>query len=78
MALASGMPEDLRVHLEPMQIGVGTKHGAEAVVHAARQCLHRDRTETGKVLVTLDLENAFNRLDRIAPGLVPWTDFCYK
>jgi hypothetical protein len=52
-----------------------------------RQWLHRNSTETKKVLVTLDLENAFNSVDRwavmaavrrMAPTLAPWVDFCYR
>ena len=76
----------LRDHFEPVQIGVGSKSGAEALVHSVRQWLGRNHAEPGKVLVTVDIENAFNTVSRSAflqeirrvlPGLVPWSDFCY-
>ena len=85
--LAATIAEPIRAHLEPVQVGVGSKGGAEAIIHVARQWLHRNRSEVDKVLVTLDLENAFNSIDRsaflaaarqICPGIVPWVDFCYR
>ena len=86
-ALAKSVAEDARAYLEPLQVGVGTSGGCEAVVHVVRQWLHRNRNATDKVLVTVDLENAFNSVDRSAvlraarrvlPGIVPWSDFCYS
>ena len=86
-SLVGAAAEEARAVLEPLQVGVGTAGGAEATVHVARQWLHRNRAEADKVLVTLDLENAFNSVDRsavmaavrrVAPGLSPWVDFCYK
>ena len=85
--LAATIKAEVTDYLEPIQVGVGTRGGAEAVVHVARQWLHRNRESPQKVLLTLDLENAFNSIDRSAflaaarrliPGTVPWVDFCYK
>ena len=85
--LAQQVSEELREYLEPVQLGVGTKCGCEAVVHVVRQWLHRNRGATNKVLVTLDLQNAFNSIDRsvflqevrrVLPGLAPWVDYCYR
>ncbi len=33
--------EDFQAYFEPTQVGVGSKGGAEAAVHAVRQCLGR-------------------------------------
>ena len=57
------------------------------MIHTVRQWLFRNRNASNKVVVTLDLENASNSVDRsvflasirrIAPGLAPWVDFGYK
>ena len=86
-ALAKTAVAGFKTHFEPIQLGVGTSGGCEATVHTARQWLARNRDSKSKVLVTLDLENAFNCVDRsaflrearrMAPNLVPWLDYCYK
>ena len=78
--------DDARTRLEPVQVGVGTKAGAEAIVHAGRQWMQRHSTDTHRVLVKLDLSNAFNCVDRQAllnsvrttfPELATWADFSY-
>lgn len=83
-ALAAEAVEDLRNHLEPLQVGVGSKAGCEAIVHTVRQWLGRNRTNTHKVLASLDLSNAFNCVDRsaflqetrrVCPRLAPCMDF---
>ena len=86
-ALATEAADDLRSHLEPLQLGVGSKAGCEAIVHTVRQWLGRNKTDTRKVLASLDLSNAFNCVDRsaflqetrrVCPRLAPWVDFCYQ
>eukprot|EP00973_Karenia_brevis_P060508 8415618-Karenia_brevis.AAC.1 len=76
----------IRDSLEPLQVGVGTKGGAEAVVHVVRQSLGRRRGGRKHALGMLDLSNAFNCVDRsafrsavrrVAPGIAPWVDYCY-
>ena len=78
---------ELRPCLEPLQLGVGSKGGCEAVVHVARQWLQRHCADPSRVLATMDLSNAFNSVDRSAflsearrhcHELVPWLDYCYK
>ena len=85
-ALASTVAPAMRELFEPVQLGVGTPGGAEASVHVARQWMSRNAGDKDKVLVTIDVENAFNMIDRSAflsevrrtqPGLAPWVDFCY-
>ena len=48
--------------LAPSQLGVGTKGGAEAVVHAARRYL--DAMSEDRAFVKLDFTNAFNSIRR--------------
>ncbi len=85
--LASSVNDDLRDHLEPLQLGVGTKLACEAIVHVVRQWCARWADDTSRCLVKMDLSNAFNCVDRsavlaavrrVVPELAPWADFCYK
>ena len=55
-------------------------------MHVVRQWLARYRNDPNKILVTVDVENAFDSVDRSAflsevrrvmPGLTPWIDYCY-
>ena len=84
--LAASVIDDVRAYLELVQVGVGTKGGAEAVVHVVRQWLGRNLNDTDRVLGMLDFSNAFNCVDRsafreavrrVVPSLAPWVDFCY-
>ena len=65
-ALASMHSDEARIFLEPVQVGVGTKSGCEAIVHSVRQWMVRNKNSTDKVLVKVDLSNAFNCVDRSA------------
>ena len=64
------------------QLGYGTPRGAEAAVHATRQFLHDNSDSTGKVILKIDLKNAFHTVSRGKflsfvqeryPGLYPYT-----
>ena len=57
--LAKEASEDFKLYFEPTQVGVGSKGGAEAAVHAVRQYLGRHSGTGGEVIVLLDLKNAF-------------------
>ena len=52
--------------LRPIQLGVGTPLGCETAVHAVREYISADRTdsETPRVLVKIDVRNAFNTIRR--------------
>lgn len=50
-------------YLRPVQLGFGTKSGAEAVVHGARSFVTSELPRT-KVLFKIDYVNAFHSLDR--------------
>ena len=79
--LATEAAEDFRQYFEPLQLGVGSKGGCEAIVHTTRQWLARNQAGRRKVLATLDLSNAFNCVDRssfraearrVCTRIVPW------
>ena len=53
-----------RDHVFPNQLGVAVPAGAEVAVHTVRGWLDRHSRSSGKVLVKLDFENAFNRVSR--------------
>ena len=84
--LAKDASEDFQSFFEPSQVGVGSRGGAEAVVHTVRQYVARDKQKASVVIAALDLKNAFNCVDRsafravirrVAPRLAPWVDFQY-
>ena len=84
--LSKTTAEKIHNYLEPLQVGVGTKGGAEATIHVVRQWMGRNREDCDRVLAMMDLSNVFNCLDRsafrqairrVAPELAPWVDFCY-
>ena len=85
--LASEAKEELAEVFGATQMGVGRKMGCEAIVHAVRAWLARNSSHPDKCIVTLDLSNAFNAVDRPAvleavrrwhPSWAPWADFCYR
>jgi hypothetical protein len=55
--------EAARESLEPHQVGVGTRNGGIALYHSASAFL---AANPGKVLLNIDLANAFNRMSRVA------------
>ena len=85
--LLDSCSDDAKNRLEPPQVGVGTKGGAEAIVHVTRQWFSRHGCDVNRVVVKLDMENAFNTMDREAmlvairsafPHLAPWVDISYR
>jgi hypothetical protein len=77
-------------YLAPLQLGVGTEHGAEAQIHFWNEvirnpsmCEHIDRVE---LLVKLDSSNAFNSVRReffleavaeMFPSIFGWVQYTY-
>ena len=81
------MGSSVRSILEPTQVGVQTKAGCEAVTHTTRQWTQTVCDDPDRVLVLLDLSNAFNCVSRGAvlsavrrhfPWMTPWADTCYR
>ena len=48
----------------PLQVGVATRNGTEAVVHTARHWAQRHAGQAEQVLLKIDFSNAFNTVDR--------------
>ena len=80
--------EKFKEYLAPHQVGVGVRLGCEAAVHAVRKTISAFRnTVNNKVVLKLDLSNAFNNvrrdimLQRVKsefPNLYPfvWAAYC--
>ena len=71
--------------LSPLQLGVGVKGGLEAIIHTVKQALLEEDDED-KMLLQIDLINAFNVVDRQAafkeveehfPEILKWVLTCY-
>ena len=76
-----------RTILEPLQLGVKTSNGCEAIIHTTRQWFHQNRSDPPKTAISVDISNAFNTVHRSAvvqsvrthfPSLAPWVDCCYR
>ena len=76
----------LRQYFEPMQLGVGTPGGCEAIIHATRQWFDGHADDPDRAILLVDMENAFSCVDRsavragirrVAPELARWVDLCY-
>ncbi len=74
---------DVGSSLAPLQVGVGTRSGVDAAVHAVSSALAADPRH---VLLTVDMANAFNTVDRAAifaavqarmPSLLPVVHWAY-
>ena len=83
---ANDHAKDVIDTLEPLQVGVGSRGGCEAIVHCARQWMCRHRGDRERLLLKIDMENAFNCVDRAAmldavrstfPYLAPWVVSTY-
>ena len=81
------MGSSLHSILQPIQVDVQTKFGCESVVHTTRQWTHTFRDDPDRVLVLIDLSNAFYCVSRGAvlsavrthfPWLALWADACYR
>ncbi|MEL6449579.1 MAG: reverse transcriptase domain-containing protein [Pseudomonadota bacterium] len=74
---------DIGMALAPLQVGVGTSGGVEAVAHAVRNALD---TDPDHIALSLDIQNAFNSVCRKAvlqevrahaPSLLPVVQWAY-
>ena len=70
----------------PLQFGIATINGTEAVVHAVRKVTQHHGSNSEYGLLSVDLTNAFNLVSRNAflngvkhhfPSLLTWTSYCY-
>ena len=85
--LAQSVRQSAHSHLSPLQLGVGTSNGAEAIVHAVRSVLQSDSfPNSNKYVLQLDFSNAFNTISRDhmfasvrshLPSISSWLELCY-
>ena len=50
----------------PHHVGVACSHGTECTFHVVNQWVARNATTANRVLLNLDIANAFNTVDRAA------------
>ena len=79
--------EDCKIIFGPLQIGVATRGGAEASIHAVRKLSSEFESDPGKILLKVDFSNAFNVVDRTEmlvqvleklPKIYRWVEYCYS
>ena len=85
--LAHDLSPSAAAFLQPYQLGISTRNGCEAAVHALQAVLSDERVPLEeKWVVQIDLQNAFNTLDRTAtlettrarlPSLSPFAEWVY-
>jgi hypothetical protein len=59
-----GVQKKVTGHFGDLQLGVGVPNSAEAIVHGVNRFLGQKDYLDGKVLLKVDLTNAFNQIDR--------------
>ena len=81
--LAEAIAQDL---FGSLQVGVATKGGGEAVIHAVRKLAKKYGDDPDRIMLKVDLSNAFNMVDRTEmlkqvkkkiPFLYDWVEYCY-
>ena len=69
-----------------LQVGVATQGGGEAAIHAVRRLVEELGKNPDKIMLKVDISNAFNMVDRTEmlkqtherlPKIYRWTEFCY-
>ena len=82
----STVSADLYPAPSPVSLSIGTSKDSEAVVHSVWRWMLRHSDDTDRCLLSMDLHNAFNRIDhpcffreirRVAPGLTRFCDLWY-
>ena len=70
----------------PLQLGIATGNGTESIVHAVRSVHQHHGNNSEYVMLSVDLSNAFNLVDRKAflkgvqehfSAHLAWTVYCY-
>ena len=79
--------EEMSLLLRPLQLGVSTPHGSEAIVHTISAMVEEKGLDSKFGLLALDFQNAFNNVSRqvmleecktLCPKLFRWMYFCYS
>jgi hypothetical protein len=83
--LRAVLPECV-AYLSPLQLGVGTRNGAEAILHAMNRLIADPTSSHGSVVGLVDFSNAFNVVNRNVmldevlerfPILFNWVQYSY-
>jgi len=78
---------EFRKFFEPLQLGVGTSKGAEAIIHTTKRLIDLQKNNLDFVIFQADFHNAFNLIDRSTfitkvrenfPSLAPFVEWCYS
>nr|GEX39438.1 putative reverse transcriptase domain-containing protein [Tanacetum cinerariifolium] len=81
-----GMGKEISKYLSDFQYGFGVSGGAETVLHGFNRVLSEYHNDGSLAMLTMDLSNAFNLMDRSAllhevwvmcPSISLWVDFLY-
>ena len=85
-ALFRSEEDTFKEHLQPHQLAVSVKSGAEVMTHLARGWMEKYREDPTRILLDTDEGNAHNEVDRhtfllrareVAPGICRWLEFIY-
>ncbi len=77
--------EDIRKHFEPLQHGCSI-NGTERIIHLFRDLVDKEKLDSTKLVLKLDMKNAFNSVSRQAifdavlkdfPSLSRYVYWCY-
>ncbi len=77
--------DDIRKHFEPLQHGCSI-NGTERIIHLLRDLVDKEAVDTSKLVLKLDMKNAFNSVSRKAifdavlkdfPSLSRYVYWCY-
>ena len=70
----------------PLQLGIATSNGTKSIVHAVRRVHQHHGNNSEYAMLSVDLSNAFNLVNRKAflkgaqehfPALLVWTVYCH-
>ena len=84
--LAFSLAKDVADLFAPHQLGIKVRGGCESVIHAASALFHSSSEPSSRLLLQVDLENAFNNIDRSLflqetrshlPSLSSWAETSY-
>ena len=84
--LMTSVSQEAREYFQPLQLGIATSGGTEAIVHSVRRTIKAHGKDKRYALLTVDLKNAFNLVSRASfleqikehfPTLLPWVEYCY-
>ena len=85
-ALFKSEEATFKAYLEPHQLAVSVRSGAEVMCHVARSWMAQHSNDLHRIMLDTDEGNAHNEVDRhtsllrsseVAPGICCWLEFIY-